>query len=153
MKNLGVMSVLLPTLVLTSLSAGEAQVRPLVFVGDIAWVDPPNRLPTNVTHGTFRSTSMDVEVGYSIYLPPGYEEGVGRYPVVYWLHGAVGSERGTRPAEALHSVIADGRVEPMVLVVANGGRRSGFIDKSATILPTQPAGPPAGRPSSPDARG
>ncbi len=131
MKSLGVISILLPTLVLASLSAGAAQV-PLVFVDDIAWVDPPRSLPTNVTHGTFRSTSMDLEVGYSIYLPPGYEEGVERYPVVYWLHGAGGSERGTRPAEALHSVIGDGRVEPMVLVFANGGVRSGFIDKTTT---------------------
>ncbi|MED5563987.1 MAG: hypothetical protein VYB16_05750 [Gemmatimonadota bacterium] len=37
---------------LASLSACEAQVRPFVFVDDIAWVDPPDPLPTNVTHGT-----------------------------------------------------------------------------------------------------
>ncbi len=43
MKNLGVISVLLPTLVLASLSAGEAQVRPLVFVDDIADSPPVNR--------------------------------------------------------------------------------------------------------------
>ena len=36
MKHLGAISILLPTLILASLSCGEAQVRPLVFVDDIA---------------------------------------------------------------------------------------------------------------------
>ena len=52
MKSLGATSVLLPKLILASLSACEAQVRPLVFVDGIAWVEPPDPLPTNVTHGT-----------------------------------------------------------------------------------------------------
>ena len=119
----------------TSQSRANAQgsgPQRVVLVDQIAWVDPPDPLPANVTHGTFRSTSMDVEVGYSIYLPPGYEESVRRYPVVYWLHGAGGSERDMRLVAALHSLIEDRRVEPLVLVIANGGVRSGFIDKPST---------------------
>ena len=50
-----------------------------------------------LSHGTFRSTSMNVEVGYVIYLPPRYEDPSNaerRYPVVYHLHGGLqGSER------------------------------------------------------------
>ena len=43
---------------------------------------------------------MGTEVGYRIYLPPGYEESErkkNRYPVVYYLHGG-------RPGSELKSV-------------------------------------------------
>jgi hypothetical protein len=40
---------------------------------DDMWVTSPfPELPTNVTHHTFRSASMQREVGFCIYLPPGY---------------------------------------------------------------------------------
>lgn len=50
-------------------------------------------LPTGVTHHTFLSGSMKRDVGYCIYLPPGYEKDTERrYPVIYHLHGAGGNE-------------------------------------------------------------
>jgi hypothetical protein len=55
-----------------------------------SWVSPlPAKaaLPEGVRHATFRSPSMGIEVGYYIYLPPGYENSETRYPVVYHLHG------------------------------------------------------------------
>ena len=75
---------------------------------------------------------MDLEVGYSIYLPPGYEDSDQRYSVVYWLHGRGGSERGIQPVATLHAAVEAGRVEPMVLVIANGGIASGYIDNPTT---------------------
>ena len=56
------------------------------------WVNslPKTGLPDGVKHGTFKSPSMEVDVGYCIYLPPSYEEKQNaerRYPVVYYLHG------------------------------------------------------------------
>ena len=113
-------------------TAGHGQTGSPVFVDQIAWVDPPDWLPVNVTHGTFQSTSMDVEVGYSIYLPPGYEENFRRYPVVYWLHGRTGSERLIELVAALRSGIEARRSEPLVLVIANGDVANGYIDNSAT---------------------
>lgn len=44
-------------------------------------------LPDSVQHATFRSPSMDVDVGYCIYFPPGYDESDKRYSVIYILHG------------------------------------------------------------------
>ena len=34
------------------------------------------------------------EVSYLVYLPAGYEKGKQRYPVIYWLHGMGGNQRG-----------------------------------------------------------
>ena len=36
------------------------------------WNNPPSNLPAGAEHKTFMSTSMKTEVGYNIYLPPGY---------------------------------------------------------------------------------
>ncbi len=130
--EVALLSVLMTTVVAGLPTASHGQTGRPVLVDQIAWVDPPDWLPANVTHGTFWSTSMDVEVGYSIYLPSGYEENRGRYPVVYWLHGRTGSERLIEPVAALHSGIEDRRFEPMVLVIANGGVANGYIDNPTT---------------------
>ncbi len=54
----------------------------------IVWVNPPTKeLPTGLTHRTFHSEAADKDVGYCIYLPPGYETSDARYPVIYNLHG------------------------------------------------------------------
>ena len=113
---------------------GYAQAPPgdPIGVDQIDWVDPPTELPPGVTHHTFHSDSMAREVGYSIYLPPGYEGEDRKYAVVYWLHGRSGSERDTRAAEALHDAIQAGDLQPMVLVLANGGIASGYIDNPGT---------------------
>jgi len=130
--------VLAVTLILASLSWGSfgraAQILtpPPVTVDQIGWVNELENPPIGVTHGTFSSASMKVEVGYSIYLPPDYERTTDRYPVAYWLHGRGGSERGTSPAVVLHRAIEEGRVQPMVLVLANGGVASGYIDNPNT---------------------
>ncbi len=112
--------------------ASQAPTHEPMRVDQIDWVDPPTDLPSRVAHYTFHSSSMDLEVGYSIYLPPGYEELERNYPVVYWLHGRSGSESDTRPAQVLHEAIQSGGVQPMVLVLANGGTGSGYIDNPDT---------------------
>ncbi|MBE2283301.1 MAG: hypothetical protein IAE77_07550 [Prosthecobacter sp.] len=59
-------------------------------------------LPTGVTHHTFRSESMKRDVGYCLYLPPGYETDTEwRYPVIYHLRGAGGN--GSHPASNIRS--------------------------------------------------
>ncbi|MEZ5070988.1 MAG: alpha/beta hydrolase-fold protein [Bacteroidales bacterium] len=59
-----------------------------------------------------------------IYTPPGYEDSGVRYPVLYLLHGAGGDEeawisRG-RANYILDNLIAQGKAEPMIVVVPNG---------------------------------
>ncbi|MCK5129951.1 MAG: hypothetical protein KAQ68_08870 [Clostridiales bacterium] len=56
------------------------------------FINPPKKSPQNVTHKTFFSQLYNHEIGYSIYLPPGYEENNDKYPVAYHLHGWRGNE-------------------------------------------------------------
>ena len=125
-------AILLGIFRLAAPGVAQAPEDDVVRVDQIDWVDPPAALPAGVQHHTFRSALMDREVGYSIYLPTGYEESATSYPVVYWLHGRGGSEGDARPAEALHQAIESGPVKPMVLVLGNGGVASGYIDNPET---------------------
>lgn len=98
---------------------------------DDMWVmSPLPELPTNVTHHTFRSESMKREVGYCIYLPPGYEKDTElRYPVIYHLHGAGGNEtRSVYSASVLHEGIVAGKLPEIIMVFPNGGRSTMYQD-------------------------
>ena len=84
-----------------------------------------SRLP-NLKHATFESPSLQVEVGYCIYLPKEYaakENVEKRYPVVYYLHGGrPGSERKSiRLVRHIDQHISSGSVSPMIYVFVNGG--------------------------------
>jgi len=83
-----------------------------------------------VTHRTFHSDAHAADVGYCIYLPPGYESDAGeRYPVIYNLHGADGNElHGFDDVAVLDAGIRDGRWPPMIVVLPNGGKRTFFKD-------------------------
>ena len=134
MKILTPAAAALPLLLIPASPAlGQTTGSEPVRVDDIRWVDPPPSTSPGVEHRTFQSRSMGREVGYSIFLPRGYPEGEGApYPVVYWLHGRGGSEGDVRPAAALHRAIESGSAGPIVLVMANGGVASGYIDNPAT---------------------
>ena len=96
------------------------------------WVNPlPDTKHPQVTHHTYQSKIMDVEVGYGLYLPPGYDDSdnsTKRYPVVYFLHGGGGNEaRMLDPARVdiagpIHNRIKTGVVSPMIYVFPNGGK-------------------------------
>lgn len=123
---------LLPALLALSLPVANAQQAkagkksPAPF----RWVAPMENaewarkiLPEGVRHATFRSPSMDIEVGYYLYLPPGYESGTQRYPVVYHLHGGrPGAEnKAVRLATFIDTAIRAGQIEPTIYVFPNGG--------------------------------
>src|SRR6476620_11472805 len=59
------------------------------------WVNAPapGALPAGASHHPYFSKAMGHDVGYCIYLPPGYRDNPNaRYPVIYNLHGAGGDE-------------------------------------------------------------
>jgi enterochelin esterase-like enzyme len=95
------------------------------------WVTSPvPQLPAGVTHHTFTSASMKREVGYCIYLPPGYEKDEDRrYPVICHLHGAGGNEtRSVYSATVLHEGILAGKLPEIIMVFPNGGRSTMYQD-------------------------
>ena len=59
-----------------------------------------------------------------VYTPAGYERGKGRYPVLYLLHGMGGDEEAWvatgRVVEIMDNLIAQGKAEPMIVVMTNG---------------------------------
>ena len=84
----------------------------------------------DVDHGTvakvwYDSPALGMKRRMSIYTPPGYEtSGDRRYPVLYLLHGMGGDEEAWltqgRAAQILDNLIAEGAVEPMIVVMPNG---------------------------------
>lgn len=106
--------------------AGRAQTRTAAQkAADHQWChEPEGSLPDGVTHHRFKSPAMQHEVGYSLYLPPGYDRDTTmRYPVIYWLHGGGGDELTGAPALAPHAqqAINDGKIPPVIIVFINGG--------------------------------
>jgi endo-1,4-beta-xylanase len=122
---------LVPAILLAVVTALSAD--PVLPPGG-GWDNPPpdGRLPAGVVHRTFRSASMGVDVGYNLYLPPGYDDPANagrRYPVVYWLHGLTGNETsGMYPPDLIDRVVRDGSVPPTIVVFANGGARTRYHD-------------------------
>ena len=101
--------------------------------GRFRWVNPLPKgdWPDGLKHSTFRSQSMDIDVGYCIYLPPGYEASENsnrRYPVVYYLHGGrPGSEtKSIGLVPLIDRAMQQGDVPPAVYVFVNGGEVSHY---------------------------
>ena len=125
---------------LPALPAATSTATP-VRNAQIKWVNEPKAgsLPTGVTHHTFFSRSLGRDVGYCIYLPPGYEsEPTRRYPVIYNLHGAGGNElHSFTDAKALHEGVVSARWAPMILVLPNGGTHTFYKDSADGKLPAE----------------
>lgn len=107
----------------------------------IKWVNAPapGTLPVGVTHHTFKSQALGRDVGYCIYLPPGYETAPAkRYPVIYNLHGAGGNElHSFTDVKALHDGIVAGRWPAMIVVLPNGGASTFYKDSADGKLPAE----------------
>jgi enterochelin esterase-like enzyme len=71
----------------------------------------------------YNSTTVGAERRMVVYTPPGYSKDK-KYPVFYLLHGAGQNERawpgGGRAGVILDNLIADKKIEPMIVVFPNG---------------------------------
>jgi enterochelin esterase-like enzyme len=71
----------------------------------------------------YESRTVGTRRKLNVYTPPGYD-GERRYPVLYLLHGIGGDEgewiRFAQPDVLLENLIADGKAQPMLLVMPNG---------------------------------
>jgi len=83
----------------------------------------------DVEHGSvirrwYDSPGLKMTRRITIYTPPGYESSKGSYPVLYLLHGAGGDEEAWnelgRVSQIMDNLIAQGKVEPMIVVMPNG---------------------------------
>jgi enterochelin esterase-like enzyme len=85
-------------------------------------------LRTNIAHGkidtvTYQSKTVGTKRRAIIYTPPGFAKNK-KYPVLYLLHGIGGDEKewlnGAAPQNILDNLYADGKAEPMIIVMPNG---------------------------------
>src|SRR5687768_11505467 len=72
--------------------------RPTHTLPAVYFLDPDTSAPPLTAYKTFHSNTINADASYLIYLPPGYEKGEQRYPVIYWLHGLGGSPKRGGPA-------------------------------------------------------
>ena len=108
-----------------------------ISVGKITTVCPVaeevvNRIRALVvekTHGTvskvwYNCPTLGMERRLTVYTPAGYESSNKKYPVLYLLHGAGGDENAWveqgRAAQIMDNLIAQGKAEPMIVVMPNG---------------------------------
>ncbi len=82
-----------------------------------------------VAHGTvskvwYESPTAGITRRLTVYTPAGYETSGKEYPVFYLLHGIGGDENAWselgRAAQIMDNLIAQGKAEPMILVMTNG---------------------------------
>lgn len=108
----------------------------LFLFGQLSWAqDIENKAPTGfdqlqptIPQGsidtiTYYSNTVGVKRNALVYMPPGFSQ-QRKYPVLYLLHGIGGDEfewlRNGRPQVILDNLYAQGKVEPMIVVLPNG---------------------------------
>lgn len=79
----------------------------------------------NVSKVWYDSPGLDMKRRMTVYTPAGYEKNKKqKYPVFYLLHGAGGDEEAWmdlgRASQILDNLIAQGKAEPMIVVMTNG---------------------------------
>src|SRR5205809_1447575 len=78
----------------------------------------------NVTAVWYPSPTLGAQRRMHVYTPPGYEQGKGKYPVLYLLHGGGGDEDGWisrgRANYIIDNLIASKEAVPMIVVITNG---------------------------------
>lgn len=108
---------------------------------DPTWVHPPSVPHPRLEHRRYASEILRTEVGYQVWLPPGYGEPsdrTNRHPVVYWLHDRDGDEG--RPAlrpEVLEAGVAGGILPSFIVVYVSGGGNSWFRNTADGLRPAE----------------
>ena len=76
-----------------------------------------------VSHVYVPYPSLGIQKRTTVYTPPGYETGKGRYPVIYLQHGGGGDEDAWtglgRVPEIMDNLIAKGKAVPAIVVMSN----------------------------------
>jgi len=93
-------------------------------------------LPSGITHSTYHSTLINVDIGYNIYLPPAYASSTDRYPVIYSLHGMGGNEGSN--CQTFSGILTTGinnkDFPPVIMVFVNGRGNTFYSDsKDGTV--------------------
>jgi enterochelin esterase family protein len=101
----------------------------------------------NVKHGSvtrlwYYSQTVNKARRLTVYTPAGYNDGNKMYPVLYLLHGMGGDEEAWmalgRMSEVLDNLIAQGKAQPMTVVMTNGNITQDAAPGESALGLTQP---------------
>src|ERR1044071_5475331 len=88
----------------------------------VKWVNPQLPSGPGLEHHVLHSTSLGWDVGYVVWKPANYDP-ARKYPVIYFLHGASGSESSDAAGFSgwVAKGIEKGMLPPVLVVFPNGG--------------------------------
>jgi enterochelin esterase-like enzyme len=75
--------------------------------------------------GSLPSTVLGRAVDYCVALPPGYDSGAGRYPVLYYFHGLFENEKSwsERSGQSIwEDLMGQGKIGKFIVVMPDGGK-------------------------------
>ena len=79
----------------------------------------------HVSCETISSAILGRAVDYCIALPPGYDAGRDRYPVLYFLHGLFENEQSWSEhsgQQTWESLMSEGKIGKFIVVMPDGGQ-------------------------------
>ncbi|RZL13001.1 MAG: esterase, partial [Hymenobacter sp.] len=106
------------------LAAGSARAQPTVKEAPAGFDQPRAGIATGRLDSiSYPSSTVGTVRKALVYTPPGFSAKK-KYPVLYLLHGIGGDEkewlRGGRPQVILDNLYAEGKLQPMLVVMPNG---------------------------------
>jgi S-formylglutathione hydrolase FrmB len=103
-----------------------------------SWTTSPVRAP-RVEFRTFPSQAAKATVSFHVFTPEIYDrEKENRFPVLYWLHGSGGGEKGVTPLSAFFDrAIREGKIPPMLVVFPHGMAASMWCDSKDGAFPME----------------
>jgi len=130
---------LIPLLLLTAIVAIGAEPMKKRPMPKAEWLEPDHTASNGAQYKTFQSKTLNREVSYLVWLPPGYEQAGKRFPVIYWLHGMGGNQRGgaTMFLPHVQDAIKEGVLPPVIVVLVNGMVKSFYCDSTNGQCPME----------------
>lgn len=102
----------------------------------VTWLNADIPQMPGLTHKVLASKSLGHDVGYVVWTPAQFDaNGTIRYPVIYFLHGAGGSEKSDSAgfSSQVAQAIQAGRFPPSICVFPNGGL-SGYRNEVESMI-------------------
>ncbi len=104
---------------------------------EVTWVNPDIQDMPGLKHHVLASTSLGQDVGYVVWTPPelAKQDGERKYPVVYFLHGAGGSEASASVgfSSRVAQAIQKDQFPAAICVFPNGGM-SGYRGEVESMI-------------------
>ncbi len=102
----------------------------------VSWVNADIPEMKGLSHHVIESAAMGHDVGYVVWTPPDFDRsGDQHYPVIYFLHGAGGSEKSDSAgfSSRVGAAIRAGKLPAAICVFPNGGM-SGYQGRVETMI-------------------